>query len=168
MFQGLIQAHSKFRKSLISSQFRLDRREIRDPVSCIPSWLRRHAALQTQSRDESIPAGLRDTPAPTDAAARDDKLRAFDVSRGKELWQAALPAGGQATPMSYVAAGRQFVVVAAAATPDWAAHSATPSSPSLCHPALIITRYISEQAGYEPTQFSVASERISKKPDPGR
>jgi outer membrane protein assembly factor BamB len=47
------------------------------------------------------------------AASRDDKLRAFDVSTGKELWQALLPAGGQATPMSYVAAGRQFVVVAA-------------------------------------------------------
>jgi quinoprotein glucose dehydrogenase len=47
------------------------------------------------------------------AASRDDKLRAFDVSTGKELWQASLPAGGQATPMSYVAAGRQFVVVAA-------------------------------------------------------
>jgi quinoprotein glucose dehydrogenase len=47
------------------------------------------------------------------AASRDDKLRAFDVSTGKELWQASLPAGGQATPMSYVAAGRQFVVIAA-------------------------------------------------------
>ena len=47
------------------------------------------------------------------AASRDDKLRAFDVSTGRELWQASLPAGGQATPMSYVAAGRQFVVVAA-------------------------------------------------------
>ena len=29
------------------------------------------------------------------AASRDDKLRAFDVSTGKELWQASLPAGGQ-------------------------------------------------------------------------
>jgi quinoprotein glucose dehydrogenase len=47
------------------------------------------------------------------AASRDDKLRAFDVLTGKELWQASLPAGGQATPMSYVAAGRQFVIVAA-------------------------------------------------------
>lgn len=47
------------------------------------------------------------------AASRDDKLRAFDASTGKELWRASLPAGGQATPMTYVAAGRQFVVVAA-------------------------------------------------------
>ena len=47
------------------------------------------------------------------AAATDDKLRAFDVHTGRELWQASLPAGGQATPMTYVAGGRQFVVIAA-------------------------------------------------------
>ncbi len=47
------------------------------------------------------------------AAAMDDKLRAFDVATGKELWQAPLPAGGQATPMTYVLDGRQFVVIAA-------------------------------------------------------
>jgi quinoprotein glucose dehydrogenase len=47
------------------------------------------------------------------AAATDDKLRAFDIHTGRELWQAALPAGGQATPMTYVAGGRQFVVIAA-------------------------------------------------------
>jgi quinoprotein glucose dehydrogenase len=47
------------------------------------------------------------------AAAMDNKLRAFDVCTGRELWQASLPAGGQATPMTYIAAGRQFVVIAA-------------------------------------------------------
>jgi len=47
------------------------------------------------------------------AAATDEKLRAFDVHTGRELWQARLPAGGQATPMTYVAGGRQFVVIAA-------------------------------------------------------
>ena len=47
------------------------------------------------------------------AASTDDKLRAFDLATGAELWQASLPAGGQATPMTYVAGGRQFVVVAA-------------------------------------------------------
>jgi quinoprotein glucose dehydrogenase len=47
------------------------------------------------------------------AAATDDKLRAFDAGTGKELWQAPLPAGGQATPMTYVEGGRQFVVIAA-------------------------------------------------------
>ena len=40
-------------------------------------------------------------------------LYAFDVETGRELWHAALPAGGQATPMTYLAGGRQFVVIAA-------------------------------------------------------
>jgi quinoprotein glucose dehydrogenase len=49
------------------------------------------------------------------AAAMDDVLRAFDVDSGAELWQAPLPAGGQATPMTYrlEATGRQYVVIAA-------------------------------------------------------
>jgi quinoprotein glucose dehydrogenase len=48
------------------------------------------------------------------AAARDEALRAFDVDTGKVLWSAALPASGQATPMTYRAAsGRQLVVIAA-------------------------------------------------------
>jgi quinoprotein glucose dehydrogenase len=41
-------------------------------------------------------------------------LRAYDVSTGREIWRSRLPAGGQATPMTYQAAdGRQFVVVVA-------------------------------------------------------
>ncbi|WP_108396358.1 membrane-bound PQQ-dependent dehydrogenase, glucose/quinate/shikimate family [Devosia submarina] len=44
-------------------------------------------------------------------AATDDLLRAIDVSTGEEIWQVALPAGGQATPMTYEAQGRQFVVM---------------------------------------------------------
>ena len=47
------------------------------------------------------------------AAAMDDYLRAFDVESGKELWKHALPAGGQATPMTYRVDGRQYVVIAA-------------------------------------------------------
>lgn len=46
-------------------------------------------------------------------AAMDQYIRAFDVETGAELWKAKLPAGGQATPMTYVASGRQFVVIAA-------------------------------------------------------
>ncbi|MER9405742.1 glucose/quinate/shikimate family membrane-bound PQQ-dependent dehydrogenase [Mesorhizobium caraganae] len=47
-------------------------------------------------------------------AAVDDYLRAYDVTSGKQLWQARLPAGGQSTPMTYtVADGRQFVVIVA-------------------------------------------------------
>ncbi|MEZ4700444.1 MAG: pyrroloquinoline quinone-dependent dehydrogenase [Rhodothermales bacterium] len=47
------------------------------------------------------------------AAAMDDTLRAFDVETGELLWQADLPAGGQATPMTYEVDGRQYVVIAA-------------------------------------------------------
>ncbi len=46
-------------------------------------------------------------------AATDNYLRAFDIETGRELWKGRLPAGGQATPMTYEAAGRQFVVIAA-------------------------------------------------------
>jgi quinoprotein glucose dehydrogenase len=46
-------------------------------------------------------------------AAMDDYLRAFDIETGDELWKVRLPAGGQATPMTYRAGGRQFVVIAA-------------------------------------------------------
>jgi len=49
------------------------------------------------------------------AAAMDDYLRAFDVDTGAELWKGRLPAGGQATPMTYRLRpdGKQFVVIAA-------------------------------------------------------
>ncbi|MEM7358314.1 MAG: pyrroloquinoline quinone-dependent dehydrogenase [Pseudomonadota bacterium] len=46
-------------------------------------------------------------------AAMDDYLRAFDVETGEELWKGRLPAGGQATPMTYELEGRQYVVIAA-------------------------------------------------------
>lgn len=47
-------------------------------------------------------------------ATLDANLRAFDTATGRELWRQRLPAGGQATPMTYVAkSGRQFVVIAA-------------------------------------------------------
>jgi quinoprotein glucose dehydrogenase len=47
------------------------------------------------------------------AATLDARLRAFDVETGRELWSAGLPAGGKATPMTYLAGGRQFVAIAA-------------------------------------------------------
>ncbi len=46
-------------------------------------------------------------------AAMDNYLRAFDTESGEELWRGRLPAGGQATPMSYVWQGKQYVVIAA-------------------------------------------------------
>jgi quinoprotein glucose dehydrogenase len=47
------------------------------------------------------------------AASLDDRFRAFDTDSGKLLWSASLPAGGQATPMTYAIDGRQYVVIAA-------------------------------------------------------
>src|SRR6266581_1379792 len=40
-------------------------------------------------------------------------LRAFDSETGKELWSYELPAGGQATPMTYNFNGKQYLVIAA-------------------------------------------------------
>ena len=40
-------------------------------------------------------------------------FRAFDVETGELLWRAELPAGARATPITYRAGGRQFVVVSA-------------------------------------------------------
>jgi quinoprotein glucose dehydrogenase len=47
------------------------------------------------------------------AAAMDNYLRAFDSETGKEIWAYQLPAGGQATPMTYSVGGKQYVVIAA-------------------------------------------------------
>lgn len=46
-------------------------------------------------------------------AAMDNYLRAFDARSGAELWKGRLPAGGQATPMTYMWKGKQYVVIAA-------------------------------------------------------
>ena len=47
------------------------------------------------------------------AAAMDDFLRAYDIDTGEERWRGRLPAGGQATPMTYQLNGRQYIVIAA-------------------------------------------------------
>jgi quinoprotein glucose dehydrogenase len=47
------------------------------------------------------------------AATVDDDFRAFDVETGRLLWQSHLPAGGQATPMTYMVDGTQYVIQAA-------------------------------------------------------
>lgn len=41
----------------------------------------------------------------------DRKFRAFDKANGKLLWETTLPASGNATPVTYEAGGRQFVVI---------------------------------------------------------
>ena len=46
------------------------------------------------------------------AATKDEKIRAFDKQTGQLLWEAALPAGGYATPSTYTVDGKQYVVIA--------------------------------------------------------
>jgi quinoprotein glucose dehydrogenase len=52
-------------------------------------------------------------------ATLDRSFHAFDVETGRELWTATLPAGARATPMTYEAGGRQFVVIAAGGSDVW-------------------------------------------------
>ena len=47
------------------------------------------------------------------AATPDEKIRAFDKHTGRVLWEYKLPAGGYATPSTYMIDGTQFVVIAA-------------------------------------------------------
>ncbi len=44
-------------------------------------------------------------------AATDDLFRAIDIETGERIWEVELPAGGQATPMTYESQGRQIVVI---------------------------------------------------------
>jgi quinoprotein glucose dehydrogenase len=47
------------------------------------------------------------------ASTLDQYIRAFDVKTGRKLWEHRLPAGGQSTPMTYMAGGKQYVVLTA-------------------------------------------------------
>lgn len=47
------------------------------------------------------------------AAATDNLIRAIDIRTGETVWQDTLPAGGQATPMTYAIGGRQYLVIMA-------------------------------------------------------
>ncbi|APG83818.1 quinoprotein glucose dehydrogenase Gdh [Sinorhizobium americanum CCGM7] len=46
-------------------------------------------------------------------ATVDNFLRAYDVTTGDQLWQARLPAGGQATPMTYMVGEKQYLLMVA-------------------------------------------------------
>jgi quinoprotein glucose dehydrogenase len=46
-------------------------------------------------------------------ATADETIRAFDRDTGRVLWQAKLPFSGNATPSTYVAGGRHYVVISA-------------------------------------------------------
>jgi quinoprotein glucose dehydrogenase len=53
------------------------------------------------------------------AGTIDQRLRAFDIETGRQLWYADLPAAGNAMPMTYQLrpGGKQFVVIAAGGRP---------------------------------------------------
>lgn len=46
------------------------------------------------------------------AATADEKMHAIDSASGSVLWEQKLPAGGYATPCTYSAGGKQYVVIA--------------------------------------------------------
>ncbi|GAB3736546.1 outer membrane protein assembly factor BamB family protein [Spirosoma lituiforme] len=50
------------------------------------------------------------------AATYDEKLRAFDKKTGKVVWEYKLPAGGFATPITYMVDGKQYIAIAAGGT----------------------------------------------------
>jgi len=47
------------------------------------------------------------------AGTKDERIRAFDKQTGKVVWEYQLPAGGFATPATYMLNGKQYVVIAA-------------------------------------------------------
>jgi quinoprotein glucose dehydrogenase len=47
------------------------------------------------------------------AGATDPHIRAFNIENGKQVWDAILPAPGNATPMTYEINGKQYLVIAA-------------------------------------------------------
>jgi quinoprotein glucose dehydrogenase len=50
------------------------------------------------------------------AGAIDEKIRAIRITDGEELWQAKLPFMATSVPMTYMADGRQYLVIAAGGT----------------------------------------------------
>lgn len=47
------------------------------------------------------------------AATTDNLIRAIDIETGETVWRDVLPAGGQATPMTYEADGKQYLLIMA-------------------------------------------------------
>jgi len=87
-------------------------------------WMHKNGTIQDQAPfGMPLPLGVPSLGGPMTTAGGvaflsgtlDYYLRAYDVRTGRKLWQARLPAGGQATPMTYVSdrTGRQYVVVMA-------------------------------------------------------
>jgi len=88
------------------------------------AWMHRHGTVRDQMPaflPIPFPMGVASLGGPLITAGgvvfysgtMDNYLRAYDVTTGRKLWESRLPAGGQATPMTYRINGRQMVVVAA-------------------------------------------------------
>ena len=59
------------------------------------------------------------------ATNHDSKFHAYDKESGRLLWEATLPAAGNATPATYEVGGRQFVVIGAGGGKSGAASGGT-------------------------------------------
>ena len=82
------------------------------------------------------------------AATADEKIRAFEKSSGRVLWEHQLPAGGYATPSIYMIEGRQYLAIAAGGS----GKNATKSGDSIIAFALPTdSRQTSPGAGASPT-----------------
>jgi quinoprotein glucose dehydrogenase len=46
-------------------------------------------------------------------ATSDARVRAYDIDTGEQVWEYKAPTAAQATPMTYMVNGRQYVVFAA-------------------------------------------------------
>ena len=56
-------------------------------------------------------------------ASMDGAFRAFDEETGQVLWTVQLPAGGQATPVTFQENGEQYVVISAGGRPPKCLHA---------------------------------------------
>ena len=82
-------------------------------------WRKRFGTTRDIAAGLAVPLGVPNVGGPVVTAgdlvfigaAMDNYLRAFDVDTGNELWKGRLPAGGQATPMTYEHNGKQYVVI---------------------------------------------------------
>lgn len=59
------------------------------------------------------------------ATTYDNKIRAFDKTDGRLLWEAALPAAGNTTPSTYMVDGKQYIVIACGGGKNGAASGGT-------------------------------------------
>src|SRR5437016_4266374 len=75
------------------------------PISPSSSPMRRAGTISRATPITTTSMAIRGT--------KDEKFHAYDKATGKLLWDVKLPAGGYATPSTYMVNGRQYVVIAA-------------------------------------------------------